>query len=79
MNVFLKVDNDELWRRVSRGGVPAFFASSDPREEFTALSRRREPLYQSQADITIRLDQIAPDAAIEMLVQAVEEGSHGGE
>jgi shikimate kinase len=76
LNVFLDIGVEEAWRRVVRTGLPSFLTSSDPESEFAALYRERRPLYQRQADITLHLNDLAPEQALESLIAALEERRH---
>lgn len=60
--VLLEVPAETLWQRVIRGGVPAFLGTEDPRGEFLALARAREPEYRGFADLVVALD---PRGAVE--------------
>jgi shikimate kinase len=60
--VLLEVPAEALWRRVVRGGIPAFVGPQDPRGEFLALARAREPEYRRFADLVVELD---PEGTVE--------------
>jgi shikimate kinase len=71
--VYLRVDEPELWRRVSKTGRPAFLTSDDPRAEFMELCRQRRPAYERLADVTVDLDAADVDESLRRLRQAIEE------
>ncbi len=54
--VLLDVPAEALWERVARAGIPAFVGPEDPRGDFLALARAREPQYREIADLVVALD-----------------------
>lgn len=72
LNVYLKVDPDESWERVKRGGMPAFLRTPHPKEEFLSLCRTREPLYSRQADVSLDLGSLDPDESLQKLKNALK-------
>jgi len=74
LNVFLKVDPDAGWERVRRGGMPAFLHTPHPKEEFLALCRARNPLYERQADVSLDLGDLDPKASYRKLRGALKDG-----
>ena len=73
VNVYLKIDPAEAWRRVSRSGVPAFLSSEKPEQEFMALYREREPLYEKQADLTVQLSAAPLSRNADILQKKIED------
>ena len=51
--VYIKVAPEELYRRIVADDVPAFFASDDPRQEFSILYAKRVVVYEAMADLTV--------------------------
>jgi shikimate kinase len=58
--VLLDVPAEALWERVARKGIPAFVGPENPREEFLALARARDPEYRRFADLVVALDPAGP-------------------
>ncbi len=63
--VWLRVDPEELWRRVERGGIPAFVDPSDPAGSFRRICRRRETDYRALAELTVDLDGKGVDESVQ--------------
>lgn len=59
--VYLRVDEDVLFRRISKGGLPPFLSAEHPQEDFNALYGTRTALLEQHAQVTVNL----PDAKIE--------------
>jgi shikimate kinase len=52
--VLLRVEKEELFKRVMSGGIPAFFKNKEnPRESFDELFSEREPVYEGIADFGV--------------------------
>ena len=71
---------ETLVERVLRRGIPAFLDTDDvrvARERFRELYDRRIAQYERIADITVRLDGLAVDAAIDAVATAIEEHNRG--
>lgn len=51
--VYLRVDKEELYRRIMAKGVPAFFDKDDPRASFDKLHAERSPLYERYATVKV--------------------------
>jgi shikimate kinase len=77
LNVFLEVDPVILWERVERSGTPAFLSGENPRSEFLELYRKRLPVYQAHAELTVSLDDLPPGESLKKLMRAVEERDAG--
>jgi shikimate kinase len=73
LNIFLKLNPREAWKRVVRGGIPSFLTSPHPQQEFMALYREREPLYESQADLTVSMDGLGPRRSLRRVMESLEE------
>ena len=69
--VYLEVAPDEMFARVERSGLPPFIDQDNPREHFLALYRERDPRYRDAADLTVNLDGLDPEAALEKLCHAL--------
>lgn len=76
--VYLQVSPEELYERVSRGGIPPFLQAEDPKADFLALCRRREPEYEHLADVTANLDGMTIDQAVDELIRRIERGGANG-
>jgi shikimate kinase len=75
--VYLYVDTDELYRRVSRTGRPAFLTSDDPEDEFRRLAAERDRIYRHRADLVCELDALGLEAAADALERYLRENGFG--
>ncbi|NBB91087.1 MAG: hypothetical protein GVY23_07765 [Spirochaetes bacterium] len=75
--VYLQVDTDELYRRVSMTGTPAFLTSEDPESEFHRLAVERDRIYRRRADLVCDLDALGRDAAADVLERYLRENGFG--
>ncbi|HUV07458.1 MAG TPA: shikimate kinase [Spirochaetia bacterium] len=79
LNIFLKVDALEMWRRAMKNGIPSFLKSPDPMEEFLALYKKREPHYEKHADLTVCLDDLSLEESVHTIVRAIGQEAIGQE
>ena len=77
--VYLYVDTDELYRRISQTGRPAFLTSDDPRAEFMRLAAERDEVFRTHADVIVDLDALGPVDATDRLVEQLREHGFGGQ
>jgi shikimate kinase len=77
--VYLYVDTDELYRRISQTGRPAFLTSDDPRAEFMRLAAERDEVFRKHADVIVDLDALGPVEATDRLVEQLREHGFGGQ
>lgn len=75
--VYLRVSVAELYARVLRSGLPPFLDPADPRGSFEATYRRREPAYERLAHMTVDLNNLDVDQALDALGRAIKEHSDG--
>ena len=71
--VYLEVSPDEMFARVARSGLPPFVDENDPENHFLRLHKERAPHYRRLAHLTVNLDGLDVDAALEKLCRGVEE------
>lgn len=71
--VYLQVDPEELYRRVLGTGLPAFLDASDPKGSFMRIFQERRSQYERLANVTVNLDNLGPEAALEALLSALKE------
>ena len=71
--VYLDVSPDEMFTRVTRSGLPPFVDENDPENHFLQLHKERAPHYRRLAHLTVNLDGLDVDAALEKLCRGVEE------
>ena len=64
-----------MFVRVTRSGLPPFVDENDPENHFLALHKERAPHYRRLARLTVNLDGLDADAAVEKLCRAIEEYS----
>ncbi len=65
LSVYLKEDEEVLFERIIRTGIPPFLEGDDPASVFHSLYERRNSLYLSKADVIIQLDGRNPEDAAE--------------
>ena len=70
--VWLKADLDVLTRRVSRKANRPLLVGKDPRKVLQELMEKRDPIY-AEADIVIETDDRPPSAAVETIMQLLEQ------
>lgn len=75
--VYLYVDTDELYRRVSRTGRPAFLTSDDPEAEFRRIAAERDRIYRERADLVCDLDTLDRTTATDALERQLREHGFG--
>jgi shikimate kinase len=75
--VYLYVDTDELYRRVSRTGRPAFLTSDDPEGEFRRIAAERDRIYRERADLVCDLDTLDRTTATDALERQLREHGFG--
>ncbi len=63
--VFLHLEAEELFRRISQGGLPAFLDPNSPRESFQRLYEERLPLYRSIASLEMDGEGKTPEELVE--------------
>jgi shikimate kinase len=73
--VYLRVAPDVIFDRIERSGIPPFLDAGDPAGDFAALYRKRHPLYEDLADLTVDIDGLDLDEAVNALQAAINEYS----
>jgi len=73
--VYLEMSPDEMFARVVRTGLPPFVDEADPENHFLKLHEERSPHYRRLARLTVNVDNLDADAAVETLARAIEEYS----
>ncbi len=68
---YLRVEPDELLRRIETTGVPAFLDPDDVSGSFRRLYRRRQPVYEALADVTIELTGLDVEASVDAAAAAL--------
>ncbi len=71
--VYLEEEAEVLFRRIMRGGVPAFLDPADPGRSFQKLYEKRTELYRQRATITVRLAGLETEPALKLLARDIEE------
>jgi len=71
--VYLVVDQDVLYNRIMKGGLPAFLSAEHPYEDFKALYERRSALMKKNADLTVRLSDEPVEKAFHKLSNKIKE------
>lgn len=70
--VYLKEEEEILYRRIIAGGVPPFLDADSPRESWSEVYRRRDLLCGETADITLPLEGANPEEALNKLAEALQ-------
>ena len=73
--VYIVVDIDILYKRIMKGGLPAFLSPDHPYEDFTDLYNRRSPLMSEKADIIVELQNDPIEDSYGKLAETLKE--HG--
>ena len=71
-NVYIQGDEEMLFQRIMANGHPPFLSEEQPREDFSALYRRRDALYRSFAHLIHPVDDSPADLNARRLVVALE-------
>ncbi len=75
--VYISVDEQVLFERIRRGGIPPFLEGErGPREMFHALFERRSALFQQYADLTIALPDQSIQENTELIYSKLKEETH---
>lgn len=71
--VHLIVDLEVLYRRIMKGGLPAFLSREHPFEDFAALYEKRSTLMSTRADITVTLPEDTVESSLDRLITKIKE------
>jgi len=74
--LFLDVPEDVLWTRVSRGGIPPFLETENPRESFHQLFVRRRSIAQHIAHCTVATGQEPIEYVVALVLKQIKEQTH---
>ena len=75
--IYLKVDPEELFRRIEQNGLPPFLEMSNPLAELVRLIEKREPAYEQIAELTVELGGLNPAESVDRILKRLEEHQHG--
>ncbi|TVR02733.1 MAG: shikimate kinase [Spirochaetaceae bacterium] len=70
--LYLLQNEEVLFRRIVRRGIPPFLQGDDPRAAFAELFRRRDAAYRARADQIVDIQTLDPTASVELLVQTIQ-------
>ncbi len=70
--VYITVEDDVLFDRIVRNGIPAFFDKENPRVSFDKLMIKRTPVYKKYADITVDNTGKPPDKVVDEIVELLK-------
>jgi len=76
--VYLRATPEVLFERVRAAGLPPFLDEEDPRAAFHAVYDERAPQFESAAQITLDVDGLGVETALEALAKRLEEYDHAG-
>ena len=71
--VYLRAAPDAIFDRIERSGIPPFLDAGDPAGDFVALYHKRHPQYEGLADVSVDIDGLGPDEAVDVLQAAINE------
>jgi shikimate kinase len=71
--LYLLQDEQTLFDRIVRSGIPPFLDTEDPRAVFAELYRRRDSLYRERADRIADIRNLNKTSSLEVLVQLIQE------
>jgi len=71
--VYLRVAPDVIFQRIERSGIPPFLDAGDPASDFMALYRKRHPRYEELADLTVSIDGLDPNGAVDVLQASIND------
>lgn len=72
--VYITVEDDVLFDRIVRNGIPAFFDKENPRVSFNRLMIERTPVYVKYADITVDNTGKPPGEVVDEIVERLKIG-----
>lgn len=75
--VYLYEDPVVLYRRIRKGGIPAFLNADDPRRAFIEMAERRDGLYREFADHLVDVSGLKIGEAAEQVLKQVRKGNYG--
>lgn len=67
--VYLKASPVTLWKRVSERGIPAYLDPKDPENDFYTLAKRRIPLYEAAATITVDTEGLDKEDIVKEIIK----------
>jgi shikimate kinase len=71
-NVYIRADEELLYKRIMQGGRPPFLSEDSPREDFSVLYRRRNALYEQYAHLIHDVDDSPASINARRLLTALE-------
>lgn len=71
--LYLLQDEEVLFHRIARRGIPPFLRGNDPRAAFSALYRRRDAAYRARADRIADIRTLSPAASVDRLIELIQE------
>ena len=70
--IYLRADEEMLYKRIMAKGHPPFLGQQTPREDFSRLYRTRDPLYTQFANLIHTVNDIAPEENTRKILAALE-------
>lgn len=70
--VHLEADEETLFRRISRRAARPLLQTEDPRATLVELLRRRQPLYQSAADVELDTSRLTRSQVANAILERIE-------
>jgi len=70
--VHLEADEDTLFRRISRRTTRPLLQTENPRATLMDLLRKRQPFYQSAADIRLDTSRLTQDEVADAILDRIE-------
>jgi len=70
--VYIKLNKIELYNRIIKEGIPAFFDKTNPERSFEELLKTRKPVYYQLADVSVNVSNLSPDKAAEKIINQLK-------
>jgi shikimate kinase len=67
--IYLKGDPKVFFKRIICNGLPAYLDMDDPLGSFEKLALKRNPIYESVADMTIETDYRTPEQIVAKIIE----------
>lgn len=65
--VYIKLKKDQLYNQIIKNGIPAFFNKKNPKKSFKTLLKKREPIYNKIADVSVDTSGLTAEKAAEKI------------
>lgn len=70
--IYIIVDPESLYERIMANGTPAFFDPDYPQKSFDRLFKKRTPVYESLADVSVDITGLDIEKSIQKVHDAIQ-------